>query len=74
MCRRALVAVVRFCSKSRESVSSDIEELTLHYKVRNIKNPDFDKLKDYLTKEEETGHMTLDEEVKFKKLRKSAEK
>jgi len=48
--------------------------LTLHYKVRNIKDPNFAKLKDYFAKDDETGEFTLDEEVKFKKLRKAAEK
>ena len=33
------IKVLRFCSKSRESVSSDVEELTLHYKLRNMREP-----------------------------------
>ncbi len=37
-----------------------------------MKHPDFAKLKDYFAKDDETGQMTLDEEVKFKKLRKTA--
>ena len=42
--------------------------------MKNIKNPDFAKLKDYFAKDDDTGQITLDEEVKFKKLRKAAEK
>ena len=37
------VRVLRFCSKSRESVSSDVEELTLHWKLRNQKDPELKK-------------------------------
>ena len=41
------IKVLRFCSKSRESVSSDVEELTLHYKLRNMREPFYDKLKEF---------------------------
>lgn len=41
------IKVLRFCSKSRESVSSDVEELTLHYKLRNMPEPFYDKLKEF---------------------------
>jgi regulator of nonsense transcripts 1 len=48
--------------------------LTLHYKVRNIKNPDFAKLKEFFARDDDSAGFTLDEELKFKKLRKAAEK
>lgn len=48
--------------------------MTLHYKVRNIKNPEFAKLKEFFAKDDDTAEFTLDEEVKFKKMRKAAEK
>lgn len=47
------VKVVRFCSKSRESVSCDVEELTLHNKLKEMKDPHYDKLKEYFQKEED---------------------
>lgn len=47
------VKVLRFCSKSRESVSSDVEELTLHYKLKNLKEPYYDKLKELFQKNDE---------------------
>lgn len=67
------INVVRFCSKSRESVSSDVEELTLHYKLRNLRDPYYDKLKEFFKKQDEDKEFTLDEETKFKQMRKKAE-
>jgi regulator of nonsense transcripts 1 len=64
------VNVLRFCSKSRESVSSDVEELTLHWKLRHHKDPELKKLFQ-LMDEEKT--LSAEDEDKFKKLRKKAE-
>jgi regulator of nonsense transcripts 1 len=67
------VKVLRFCSKSRESVSSDVEELTLHYKLRNLKENGFDKLKEYYKQLDDEKNLSAEDEAKFKQLRKKAE-
>ena len=67
------VKVLRFCSKSRESVSSDVEELTLHYKLRNMKEASYDKLKEYYQMIDDEKEFNNEEELKFKQLKKKAE-
>ena len=67
------VKVLRFCSKSRESVSSDVEELTLHYKLRNLKENGFDKHKEYYKQLDDEKNLSAEDEAKFKQLRKKAE-
>lgn len=46
--------VLRFCSKSRESVSSEVEEQTLHYKLKKYND---EKLQKYFKIIEEQKHM-----------------
>lgn len=47
------VRVVRFCSKSRESVSSDVEELTLHWKLKHMAKGNYEKLGEFYRMMEE---------------------
>ncbi len=64
------VRVVRFCSKSRESVASEVEFLGLHEQVRNVKGDRFKELLALMDKEEA---LTKQEEDKFIHLKREAE-
>lgn len=50
--------VVRFCSKSRESVSSEVEELTLHFQLRHYSGQNDSKLKSYFQMLDEQKHLS----------------
>jgi regulator of nonsense transcripts 1 len=65
--------VVRFCSKSRESVSSDAEELTLHYQLRHYSGPSESKLKSYFALIDDQKHLSAKDESDFKSLKNKIE-
>ena len=65
--------VVRFCSKSRESVSSEVEELTLHYQLKNYKGPSEAALNGFFKLVEEQKHISEKEESEFKSLKHKIE-
>ncbi len=56
---RTGVKIVRICSKSRESVSSNIEYLTLHSQVRNLDTSNYSKLQQLFLQLEELGNNYL---------------
>ena len=62
------VNIVRFCSKSRESVSSEVEEHTLHYKLKNYSGVNSAKLKEYFKLLEEQKHISDKDETEYKML------
>lgn len=66
--------VVRVCAKSRESLGSPVEHLTLHYQVNNLRIPgkqDFQKLQQL---KNEKGELDRSDEKRYKHLRKMYEK
>lgn len=65
--------MVRFCSKSRESVSSSVEVLTLHNLVKNIKGPKYENLRGFFKNLDEQKHLTIEDEDKYNKDKKRAE-
>ena len=64
--------VVRFCSKSKEAVSSNIEFLTLHNQIRNLTVSEYYKLNAYFKLLEDQGELTKRDEDEFEKLKKRA--
>ena len=73
------VRVIRVCAKSRESISSRVEHLTLHnqlknYIAKNNTKKDFKKLEIFMKKKEEEGNvLTNKEHEQYKKLKKKFE-
>eukprot|EP00002_Diphylleia_rotans_P028706 TRINITY_DN5798_c0_g1_i1.p1 TRINITY_DN5798_c0_g1~~TRINITY_DN5798_c0_g1_i1.p1 ORF type:complete len:1045 (-),score=214.30 TRINITY_DN5798_c0_g1_i1:796-3930(-) len=66
--------VVRICAKSRESVSSPVEFLTLHYQVKNLEDPEKSELNKLQMLKDEQGELSSADERKYKELKRSAER
>lgn len=65
---------MRLCSKTRESVSSNVEFLTLHNQVRSLDLPQYEKLQNLFELQEEQGELNGKDETVFIRLRDEAEK
>mmetsp|Transcript_13258 Transcript_13258/g.43696 ORF Transcript_13258/g.43696 Transcript_13258/m.43696 type:complete len:804 (+) Transcript_13258:1-2412(+) len=66
--------VVRLCSKTRETVASPIEHLTLHYQVWHLDTPehaDFHKLQQL---KDEQGELSSSDEKRYKSLKRATER
>jgi len=66
--------VVRVCAKSRESVASPVEHLTLHYQVANLNLPEQQELKKLQQLKDELGELSSADEKKYNALRRLAER
>jgi len=66
--------VVRFCAKSRETVDSRVEYLTLHYQVRHLDTPEKAELQKLQMLKEELGELSQADEKKFNSLKRAAER
>lgn len=67
------VNVVRVCAKSREAISTNIEFLTLHNRIKGLNNKDSRKLNDLIKQREEAGELSQDNYELYKKLKNKAE-
>ena len=66
--------VVRVCAKSRESISSRVEHLSLHNQLKKLNSKDYKRLFELLKKKEEDGiELTKSEHDTYKKLKNRAE-
>ncbi len=65
--------VVRLCAKSRESISSSVDFLTLHRQVRELKGAEFGTLQKLFTLKEQLGELSTKDERNFRKLKRAAE-
>ena len=66
--------VVRVCAKSRESISSRVEYLSLHNQIKNLSLRDHKRLFDLIKSKEETGELSKEDHEHYKKLKNKAEK
>eukprot|EP00164_Ancoracysta_twista_P012521 GFYU01019681.1.p1 GENE.GFYU01019681.1~~GFYU01019681.1.p1 ORF type:complete len:1021 (+),score=253.32 GFYU01019681.1:29-3091(+) len=66
--------VVRLCAKSRETVSSPVEHLTLHYMVSHLNTPDKSELRKLQLLKAEQGELSAADERKFKSLKRATER
>mmetsp|Transcript_17356 Transcript_17356/g.31283 ORF Transcript_17356/g.31283 Transcript_17356/m.31283 type:complete len:854 (+) Transcript_17356:3455-6016(+) len=62
------IDVVRLCARSRESVSSSVEHLTLHQQLKEISGAKFKRLHELLQKREQSGDLDKSEEDMLAKL------
>jgi len=68
------IKVVRLCAKSRESVASSVEFLTLHYLVRHLdKLVDKGELYKLQLLKDEQGELSAADEKKYKQLKRETE-
>ena len=65
--------VVRLCAKSRESISSTVDFLTLHQQLRQINIPEFQQLHLLMRLKDQSGELSNKDEIKFKHLKRIAE-
>lgn len=65
--------VVRLCARSRESISSSVDYLTLHRQVRELKGAEFSTLQKLFLLKEETGELSTRDERNFRRLKRLAE-
>lgn len=63
------VKVVRLCARSRESVSSNVDYLSLHEQVKHMTHGPYRQLQDLLTKREEQVEISEKDEKILKDLR-----
>ena len=54
--------VVRLCARSRESVSSNVDYLSLHEQVKHLKKGNFARMQELMLKKEEQGELTEKDE------------
>ena len=66
--------VLRFCAKSRETVDSRVEYLTLHYQVRHLDTPDKAELHKLGMLKEELGELSQADEKKYNQLKRATER
>ena len=60
--------VVRLCARSRESVSSNVDYLSLHEQVKHLKKGNFAKMQELMLRKEEQGELTEKDEKQLKDL------
>lgn len=65
--------VVRLCARSRESVSSSVDYLSLHEQVRHLKRGQFAKMQQLVLLKEEQGELSEKDETTLKELKQQAE-
>lgn len=66
--------VVRLCAKTRETVPSSCEELTLHHQVKLLAAAENNALHKLQRLRDETGELSAEDEKIFNKERKAAER
>ena len=60
--------VVRLCARSRESVSSNVDYLSLHEQVKHLKKGQFARMQELMLRKEEQGELNEKDEKQFKDL------
>eukprot|EP00357_Protocruzia_adherens_P001695 CAMPEP_0115019440 /NCGR_PEP_ID=MMETSP0216-20121206/29450_1 /TAXON_ID=223996 /ORGANISM="Protocruzia adherens, Strain Boccale" /LENGTH=976 /DNA_ID=CAMNT_0002390921 /DNA_START=79 /DNA_END=3010 /DNA_ORIENTATION=- len=66
--------VVRLCSKSRESVSSSVDFLTLHLQVQSVDTSENRELLKLMRLKDEHGELSFQDEKRFKRMKVDIER
>eukprot|EP00916_Digyalum_oweni_P024331 GHVL01040223.1.p1 GENE.GHVL01040223.1~~GHVL01040223.1.p1 ORF type:complete len:1030 (+),score=215.97 GHVL01040223.1:85-3174(+) len=66
--------VVRLCAKSRESIQSPVEYLTLHDQLTKLDGHHYTELCNLLKLRQEQGELSMSDETRFRKIKLRAEK
>ena len=64
---------MRLCARSRESVSSNVDYLSLHEQIKHLNHGPFKTMQDLLAKKEELGDLSEKEDKQLKDLKRQAE-
>jgi regulator of nonsense transcripts 1 len=70
---RTGVKVVRLCAKSRESISTRVEHLSLHNQIKQLPQKEYKRLIELMKLKEEIFELKKDDHEYYKKLKKKAE-
>ena len=62
--------MVRLCARSRESISSNVDYLSLHEQIKHLKTRNFQKMHELLDKKEEQGELNEKDEKQLKELKR----
>ena len=65
--------VVRLCARSRESVSSNVDYLSLHEQIKHLKRGQFARMQDLMELKEDQGELDEKQEKVLKDLKRQAE-
>ena len=66
--------MVRLCAKSRESIGSPVEHLTVHYQVRHLDAGEKGELHKLQMLKDEQGELSASDEKKFKAIKRATER
>jgi regulator of nonsense transcripts 1 len=67
------VKVVRLCARSRESISSNVDYISLHQQIRHLKHGQFKRMQELMALKEELGELTEKDDKSYKDLKRQAE-
>jgi regulator of nonsense transcripts 1 len=67
------VKVVRLCARSRESISSGVDYISLHEQIKHLKHNQFKKMQELIVQKEEDGELNEKDEKMLKDLKRQAE-
>ena len=67
------VKVVRMAARSRESISTNVDYLSLHEQIRHLKKGQYAKMNDLIKLKEEQGELSEKDQAKLKELKMNAE-
>jgi len=62
--------VVRLCARSRESISSNVDYLSLHEQVKHLKKGNYARMQELMLRKEEQGELNENDEKKLKELQR----
>ena len=65
--------VVRLCARSRESISSNVDYLSLHEQVKHLRKGNYARMQELMLRKEEQGELNENDEKKLKELQRQAE-
>lgn len=65
--------MVRLCARSRESISSSVDYISLHEQIKHLKHNQFKKMQDLMVQREEEGELNEKDDKMFKDLKRQAE-
>jgi regulator of nonsense transcripts 1 len=65
--------VVRLCARSRESLSSNVDFISLHQQIKHLKHNQFKRMQELMVQRDEDGELNEKDDKTFKDLKRQAE-
>lgn len=64
---------MRLCARSRESISSGVDYISLHEQIRHLKHGPFKRMQELMALREEQGELNEKDDKQYKDLKRQAE-